>query len=457
MRLRPNAKPDPENFKIGSFDAGLTDLSDKVTVRHKREFATREAALQYAQQLPGAEMIVEQREGGELGYDVYSVNIHDRDQRLTSPQQMKHLSLMSEPLENIESMTGKKTQRAFFVTQNGQETANIYDADFDRTIYDRLRAGLGLDDSKHWFQLVDKYMTAPSPADDIPPIDNAEIQDMKSQLQAGDIIMTGNNGSFIHAIVYVGEDPALQAQLEVKWGLEAGTLDGEGLILHSLAADHDAEIEVNGQKEYRAAGGVGVIIDTIERYNERNPRDTMIAVEVNGATEADRKAVVAEGKKMVGRGYDNGFNTFDDKDIYCTEFVYKAWLAAPDTDADFQTQLHPLVPQTSAPVSGWLYDKMPDSIQQSMKDDGYLYQEMIMTDGIITSPNVRIKWANPNVEQSQFVQKHERWADGLDGKISRGYQALIEDTVPEQAARSRSLLSDIRSAAEQSQTRLNRE
>jgi hypothetical protein len=144
----------------------------------------------------------------------------------------------------------------------------------------------------------------------------------------------------------------------------------------------------------------------IERYNGRNPRDVMIAVEVKGATEADRKAVIAEGKKMVGRGYDNGFNTFDDRDIYCTEFIYKSWMASPDATPEFATQLHPLIPQTSAPVSGWLYDKVSDKAQTKMKDDGYLYQELLMTDGILTSKSVDLKWASQNADKSEFFKKH---------------------------------------------------
>lgn len=456
MRLRPNPTPDPSNFKIGTYDEGLTDLADKVTVQHQQAFTTREAAVNFAQQHPGSEMVVEQRsDSGKLGFDVYAVSIHDKGQTLKSPTEMEHLTLIPKAVEKVAEITGKDTQRMFFVTEDGQTTANIYDPSFDRTIYDRFRSGLGLDDSKIWFGLVDKYMTAPSPEDSLPPIERREINNMKAALRPGDIVMTGNNGSFIHAITYVGEDKALQAQLEKKWNLSPGTLDGEALILHSLAADHDAEVEVNGKKELRAAGGVGVIVDTMERYLDRNPRDTMIAVSVKGATEADRKAVIEEGKKLVGRGYDNGFNSFDDRDIYCTEFVYKSWMAAPDTAPNFELQLYPLVPQTSAPVSGWLYDKMPEHVQDKMKDDGYLYQELLMTDGIITSPNVEITWANQNADQSAFMKKHERWAEGMEGKISAGYKELLKENVPKQAERSHLILEQVRAAAAATRTAMS--
>lgn len=456
MQLRRVDPPSSSSFQIGHYDAGSLDLADKVTVDRKQTFKTREEAVAFAKQNPGAEMVVEQRSAaGSLGYDVYSVTIHDKNQSLSSLDKMENLSLFDKPLEHIAKQSGKDTQRAFFVTSDGKVSANIYDPQFDRTTYDKLRGGLGLSDSKHWFKLVDKYMTAPSPQDELPPIDSRELNDLKAKLKPGDIIMTGNNGSFIHGIIYVGQDKALQEQLEKKWQMAPGTLNGEGLIIHSLAADHGAEVEINGKKVYQPAGGTGVIIDTIERYNARNPRDVMIAVGVQGATEADRKAVVEEGKKMIGRAYDNGFNTFDDRDIYCTEFIYKAWMSAPDSDPGFTTQLHPLIPQTSAPISGWLHERVNDAWKKELEDDGYLHQEMIMTDGIITSPKIELKWASQNADRSEFANKHERWADGMDGKISKGYKELLLENVPEQAPRSRELLGQIRSLAEQTRQQLN--
>ncbi|MGV3523057.1 MAG: hypothetical protein ACO1RX_02475 [Candidatus Sericytochromatia bacterium] len=457
MQLRRVDPPSSSSFQIGNYDAGALDLADKVTVDRKQTFKTREEAVAFAKQNPGAEMVVEQRSAaGSLGYDVYSVTIHDKNQSLSSPDKMENLSLFDKPLQHIAKQSGKDTQRAFFVTSDGKVSANIYDPQFDRTTYDKLRGGLGLSDSKQWFKLVDKYMTAPSPQDELPPIDSRELSDLKANLKPGDIIMTGNNGSFIHGIIYVGQDKALQEQLEKKWQLAPGTLNGEGLIIHSLAADHGAEVEINGKKVYQPAGGTGVIIDTIERYNARNPRDVMIAVGVQGATEADRKAVVEEGKKMVGRAYDNGFNTFDDRDIYCTEFIYKAWMSAPDSNPGFTTQLHPLIPQTSAPISGWLHERVNDAWKKELEDDGYLHQEMIMTDGIITSPKIELKWASQNADRSEFANKHERWADGMDGKISKGYKELLLENVPDQAARSRQLLGQIRSLAEQTRQQLQK-
>ena len=452
MQIRPEPPVRPSashtGFEIGNYDSGPLDLSDPVTMKYQQSFTTHEDALRFARSQSGAEMLLERVKPGQgLGFDVYQLTIHDSNQKLSSLQEMKHLNLFERPVNQIQQQTGLRTQRAYVVAENGEISAPLYPQRFDRTRYDHLRSALGLQDSQHWFQLVDKYMTAPSPEDALPPLSAAEIKDLKAHLQPGDIIMSGNNGSFIHGIVYVGQDPELQAQLEKKWQLAPGALNGEGLILHSLAADHSAEIELNGQKIHQPAGGTGVIIDTLERYHARNPRDVMMAVEVTGATAADRRAVIAEGKKMIGRAYDNGFNTFDDRDIYCTEFVYKAWLAAPDTPPDFATQRHPLVPQKSAPLSSRLYPHVSQNWQKEMEDDGYLHQEMIMTDGILASPSIRLTWASQNADRSAFFQKHQRWAEGMAGRISADYQALLQQNVPQQAARSTDLLSQSRQAS----------
>jgi len=281
---------------------------------------------------------------------------------------------------------------------------------------------------------------------------------MKDNLQAGDIVMTGNNGSFVHAITYVGQDAELQAQLEKKWDLKPGSLNGEGIILHSLAVDEDVDIEVDGQKVTRKAGGTGVIIDTIEQYLERHPRDTMIAVEVDGSTEKDRRAVIEEGKNLLGRGYDNGFNTFDDELIYCTEFIYKSWMTAPDVNPDFETQLHALVPMPSAvgmlPLSDKYMNTVSDDKKEQMADKGLLRQEMVMTDGIITNPNVKVKWANQNAAKSEFMQKHERWADGFEGKTSSGYKELLMENVPNQAKRSRTIVEQVQAMSARTQAEM---
>jgi hypothetical protein len=459
MQIGPKTPQPPEpaksQFQIGTYDEGALDLADKVTVNRKQTFKTEAEAVAYAKANPGSEMVVERVQPGKgLGFDVYQVTIHDKGQKLGSLKDMENLQLFDKPVNQIQKETGLRSQRAFFVAENGETSKPEYAQRFDRTAYDKMRSGLGLHDSKQWFKLVDKYMTAPSPQDNLPPIDRKELADLKSNLKPGDIIMTGNNGSFIHGIIYVGQDKDLQAQLEKKWNMAPGTLNGEGLILHSLAADHGAEIEINGKKVQQPPGGTGVIIDTIERYNGRNPRDVMIAVEVKGATEADRKAVIAEGKKMIGRGYDNGFNTFDDRDIYCTEFIYKSWMASPDATPEFATQLHPLIPQTSAPVSGWLYDKVSEKAQTKMKDDGYLYQELLMTDGILTSKSVELKWASQNADKSEFFKKHERWADGMAGKISKDYKEMLVENVPDQASRSGEMLGQIRAASSRTRQQL---
>ena len=77
-----------------------------------------------------------------------------------------------------------------------------------------------------------------------------------------------------------------------------------------------------------------------------------------------------------------------------------------------------------------------------------------MTDGIVTSPAVEIKWANQHADQSEFFQKHERWADGIEGKVSKGYKNLLEDNVPDQARRSQGILDKIRAQSDATRERM---
>lgn len=67
-----------------------------------------------------------------------------------------------------------------------------------------------------------------------------------------------------------------------------------------------------------------------------------------------------------------------------------------------------------------------------------------MTDGILTSPSFEIKWASQNADQSEFAAKHQRWADGMDGKVSKGYKKLLQENLPEQASRSHEVLGQLR-------------
>lgn len=430
----------PKNFQIGNYDKGLLDLSDKVNLEKKKTVFSKEEAINIAKNEPGSELIVERKtNAGTLSYDIYKMTVEDKEEKINTAQDIKNLEFLDKPLEVIEKNTGTSNSiKAYVVAKNGEIGSTIYNKQFSRTTYDKLRETLGLDKNKLWFWLVDTIMGANAAPDKLPPVDKKEINNMKSHIKPGDIILNGNDGGFIHGILYIGKDPKLQAQLEQKWNLPKGSLKDEGIILHSLVVDEDKEVEMNGKKESIKAGGTGVIIDTMERFVQRHPRDAVIVLSVKGITEKERQEAIETGKKFVGTKYDRGFNTFDDKEMYCTEFVMKSWLGT-STPPKFNTQKHPLI---SYPA--FILEKLPKKLAKSMEDRGLLYQEMIMTDGIATSPSMDIIWANQNMDKTEFVKKHTRWANGVNGNINDDYKNMLNENVPTIASESKRIVEKIK-------------
>jgi hypothetical protein len=437
------------SFAIGKYDDGLLDLEDNVNINKNATVKTKKEALELSKKSSGADLVVERNTGKGLEYDVYNLKINDNGKKIHKLQDAQNITLFDKTLSVVEKNTGTSNSvKAYIVAENGDVGKNIYNTQFTRTSYDKLRENLGLETSKSWFWLVDTVMGADSPADNMPPIDKKEINNMKSHIKAGDILLNGNDGSFIHGILYVGKDPQLQQQLEKKWNLPAGTLKDEGIIIHSLLTDSDKEVDVNGKKEIRKASGSGVNVDTIERYMERHPRDVMVAVEIKDSSEADRKLAIETAKSFVGKKYDRAFDTYDDKEMYCTETVMKAWQGTSNPPK-FETQRNPLV---SYPQ--FVLDRLPEKLSKRMQDGGFLHQEMVMTDGIATSQSTNMVWASKNADKSEFFKKHERWSNGMSDKINPEYKQMLLNDVPNQAIKSQEMTEKIKKLSERSRNEI---
>ncbi|MEZ0369698.1 MAG: hypothetical protein ACAI44_11490, partial [Candidatus Sericytochromatia bacterium] len=93
----------------------------------------------------------------------------------------------------------------------------------------------------------------PSKPDAVPDIDAASLHQMQSLLQPGDIILCGNNDSFVHAIVYLGNDE----------------------IIHSLA-------QLTKTGEF-----MGTIKETLTGYTQRAHRDKFVVLRRPGLTPQD--------------------------------------------------------------------------------------------------------------------------------------------------------------------------
>lgn len=425
-------------FKVAQ--AGF--LSAPAQLQLKSNFKTQAEALAWAQQNPGAEMMVEKESTrGQVSFDVYQLNTSRTLNKLEDVKQLK----LVDAIQTIENNTGTETNRAHVIAANGEMGDTIYKSQFERPLYDTLREKYGLDGNRAWQWLVDTVMGSDLEADKYEPLNDAEIADLRAHLKPGDLILNGSDGSFIHGMLFVGKDKDLQTQLERKWLLPPGALDKEAIILHSLLIDSDVETEFNGKKQRLAAAGTGVVIDTLERYQKRHPRDQTVAITVKDATEADRQAVIANAKRFVGRPYDHGFNTYDDSRMYCTEFVTKSWMAASNPP-EIYTQRNPLV---SYPA--FIVNKLPESLQAKLNDGGFLHQEMFMTDGLASSPSMELVWANRNIDKSEFFKKHQRWAAAVNGTgaVSEGYQQRIRTDQPGISQASQGLLNRVQQAANQ--------
>lgn len=440
------------NVNIGKYDSGLFDLSDNVSLEKKSTVKSKDEALNKAQNSAGAEMIIEKNDKKQgLSYDVYKININDSGKKIHKLQDVENLKLFDNPIAEIEKQSGTSNSiKGYIVAENGEVSKPIYKQQFSTTRYEKVRGAMDLDSKGTWKTIVDKAMSLPSDADTLAPVDSKELNNLKQNVKPGDILLNGNDGSFIHGILYVGKDPELQSKLEKKWDLPKGALKDEAMIIHSLVIDEDTTVDNNGKKELLKAGGTGVIIDTLERYTKRHPRDVMIAVSVKGATDEDRQSAINAAKSFVGKNYDRGFNTYDDKEMYCTETVMKAWLNSSNPP-QFTTQKHALFPYPKAVI-----DNVPEKMKQTMKDDGRLHQEMIMTDGIATSPSMELVWANQNSDKSEFFKKHSRWADGMDGKLGDNYKSMVSENMPAQASKSRELTEKIKELANKTRSEMSK-
>jgi hypothetical protein len=188
----------------------------------------------------------------------------------------------------------------------------------------------------------------------------------------------------------VGQDPGLQQQLERKWGLAPGALANEGLIIHSINEDHPGTLD---GKPIPAAG-VGVILDTLERYNARHPRETLAALRPKGFSDRDRRAVVEAASTSIGKRYDSAFNTPSDREMYCTTIVLRSLQAVPNAPR-ISDQLFPLV-----------------AIPKTNK--GMVFQEMIMTDGFFFSEDLEVVWVNQHFAETTPYRKYKGIAEGFE-------------------------------------------
>lgn len=138
---------------------------------------------------------------------------------------------------------------------------------------------------------VVREFSKPGVADNIPPISPAEVQQLLTQLQPGDVLLCGNNNSFVHAALYIGN----------------------GTIIHALAT------QPNPKENY-----VGVVKETLLNYTQRINRDRFVVLRKPGLTSQDVQNMSQYAHQHIGKGYDSLFLLRTEDRFYCTEFVFQA-------------------------------------------------------------------------------------------------------------------------------------
>lgn len=153
--------------------------------------------------------------------------------------------------------------------------------------------------------MVIREFTKPSPSDAIPPISNQENQALLATLQPGDIILCGNDGSFIHGALYIGN----------------------GKVVHALATQPDMKDRFRG-----------VVEESWETYTQRSERDTIVVLRAQ-LNASDLERVIGYARAQQGKGYDSLFLNASDERFYCIELVWKALKQAQRSPRMFSHQV----------------------------------------------------------------------------------------------------------------------
>lgn len=153
-------------------------------------------------------------------------------------------------------------------------------------------------------QMVMREYNKPSPADNVAPISAAELQTLTAKLKPGDLILCGNDRSFVHGALYIGQ----------------------GQIIHSLATQPDMHDRFRG-----------VVHESLTVYTARSERDTFVVLRPKSlnANPAGFAKALSYARAQVGKGYDSLFLNASDERFYCTELLYKALRLLPQAPRMF--------------------------------------------------------------------------------------------------------------------------
>ena len=140
-------------------------------------------------------------------------------------------------------------------------------------------------------QKVIQEFNKPSPKDNVPPVTDQEMKQLMARMQPGDIILCGDDGSFVHSALYLGQ----------------------GQIVHALATQPD-----------RKNGFYGVVKEHLITYTRRSKRDTFVVLRPKNVNSNDVQRASQFALAQRGKTYDTLFLMHAGDRFYCTELIWQA-------------------------------------------------------------------------------------------------------------------------------------
>lgn len=137
----------------------------------------------------------------------------------------------------------------------------------------------------------------PGQVDQVAPASPEEIKSLMARLQPGDVILCGNDGSFVHSALYLGE----------------------GQIVHALATQPDLHNDF-----------YGVVKESLLAYTQRSARDTFVVLRPKNIRASDFQKAAEFALAQRGKTYDTLFLMHAGDRFYCTELVWQALQRMPN-------------------------------------------------------------------------------------------------------------------------------
>jgi hypothetical protein len=258
------------------------------------------------------------------------------------------------------------------------------------TLVDKFESLIGVTWYNRLTKLPTKYVFAKDHPENVAnpriTVGSAEFAEMLKNLKPGDVILNGNDDSFVHAIYYLGNGEIVHSLAQEKPGRQRNWVDSlfdggawlaergwplpkswrEGLAMRFKALPRSS------------SDGLGVIHETLDSYFARVARDNLVILRNPKLAGPDLEAMKRYSVAQVGKPYDYGFATFDDARFYCTELVAKTLMQGPNA------------PRFKGIRSG----------------AGPIQREMFLNESFIASPDLEPVWKSKSYERTPFGQAH---------------------------------------------------